>query len=187
MNERSLFYTRLSLERDVVVGDFGGCADVVGGGGGALVVGCAARAVVAAAFAFSAAGEQRDVVDDDFRAVFLFAGGLVVPGAGLNLALDVELGALLHIVADDLGSALEGDEVVPFGAVGPVAGRVFGAVGGGKAEAGNHGPAGRCANFRVFAYVAEKDDFIDALCHGCGAPVSVLRRITGTLRRAIRA
>ncbi len=67
---------------------------------------------------------------------FFLAGFFVVPGPGLDLAFDVELGAFFDVVADDLGGAVEGDEVVPLGLVGPVALGVFGAVGSGESEAG---------------------------------------------------
>ena len=40
---------------------------------------------------------------------------LVIPGTGLDLALDEDLRALLDVVADDFRGALEADEVVPLG------------------------------------------------------------------------
>ncbi len=112
----------VGLEGDVVVGD--ALVGVVGlGGGGALRRSWRWRIGVAAAAFAAAAGlaEQGEFVDEDLGLVFLLAGLLVVPGAGLDLAFDEELCALLDVVADDLGGALEGDEVVPLGLVGPVA------------------------------------------------------------------
>jgi len=55
-------------------------------------------------------------------------GLLVLPAIGGDLALDVELGALLHVVAHDLGGAVEGLQVVPFGVILPVALRILLAV-----------------------------------------------------------
>src|ERR1700722_9079318 len=91
----------------------------------------------ASAFPTRNSAQQGQFIDQDFRAVLLFTGGLVVPGPSLNLALDEELSALLHIVADDLGRALEGDEAVPFGLVFPVAMAVLLPVSGGERKAGN--------------------------------------------------
>ncbi len=91
---------------------------------------------VAAAGGLAAAAarlaEQRQLVDEDLGAVLLLAGLLVVPGAGLDLAFDEDLRAFLDVVAHDLGGALEGDEVVPLGLVGPVAVLALLAVGGGE-------------------------------------------------------
>ena len=157
------------LEGDVVVGDarcrrsragWLGCAGVAGGVG----LGVAA----AAAFARRRlAAEEGEFVDEDLGPVFLLAGLLVVPGAGLDLAFDEELGALLDVVADDLGGALEGDEVVPLGLVLPSClCWSFCAVGGGEGEAGDGHAAGGGTDLGIFAYVAEEKNFIDAFCHG---------------------
>ncbi len=90
---------------------------------------------------------------------------LVVPGAGLDLAFDEELGAFFDVVADDLGGALEADDIVPLGLVGPVALRVLLPVGGGEGEAGDGHAAGGGTNLGVFADVAEEENFVDAFCH----------------------
>src|SRR5580704_6779675 len=98
--------------------------------GGSLVIRRSSAAVVVAALAaLASAGEQNELIHQHFGAVLLLARRLVIPRPGLDFAFDVKLRALLHVIADDLGSALEGDEIVPFRAVGPVAGGVFGAVG----------------------------------------------------------
>jgi hypothetical protein len=60
---------------------------------------------------------------------------------------------------------LEGDDVVPLGAVLPVAVFVFDAVGGGDGEPRDVEAAGSGLHLRVFAEVAEKSDLVDALCH----------------------
>src|SRR5580704_593093 len=104
----------MKLEGDVVVCDAG--VGVVGlSGWGAGVAGGVGLGVAAAA-AFAATGaatEEGEFVDEDLGAVLFLAGFLVVPGAGLDLAFDEELGTLFDVVANDLGGAVEGDEVVP--------------------------------------------------------------------------
>ena len=113
---------------------------------GALIeAGCVAAAALLAvagggtacsAF-FAAAGEQADVADDDFGAVDLFVGLLVVPASCCEASFDVEFVALLYVVADDLGEFAVGGEVVPLGLVLPVALLVLVALAGGEAEVGD--------------------------------------------------
>ena len=161
------------LEGNVVVGD----ADVGVvrwiGGSALIVAGAAGFRVATGRSAFTAgfASEQGEFVAEDLGLVFLFAAGLVVPGAGLNLAFDQELSAFFNVVANDFGSALEADDVVPLGLVGPVSLSIFLPVGGGEREAGDGHAAGGGTNLGVFADVAEKKDFVDAFCH-FDAPVS---------------
>ena len=66
-------------------------------------------AATAAAFAIATAADEDEVVDDDLGAVDLLAAVLIVPGAGGEAAFDVELVALLDVVADDLGGAAISD------------------------------------------------------------------------------
>src|SRR5580704_16990981 len=99
------------LEGDVVVGD--ALVGVVGlTGWRTLVEAGRAGLGVAAAAAFAAAtgcaAEEGQFVDEDLSLVLLLAGLLVVPGAGLDLAFDEELGALLDVVSDDLRGTAEG-------------------------------------------------------------------------------
>src|SRR5580704_5408759 len=145
------------LEGDVVVGDADvGVVGLAAAGWGALVVAGGVGLGVAAAggpFATGLAAEQGELVDQDLSLVFLFAAGLVVPGAGLDLAFDEELRALLDVVADDLGGALKADQIVPFGLIGPVALGVFLAVGGCEREAGDRHAAGGRTDFGIFADV----------------------------------
>jgi hypothetical protein len=156
-----------SLEGDVVVGDAhvgvvglaGGCALVVAGGVGLGV------AASGGAFAAGFTAEQGEFVTKDLGLVLLFTAGLIVPGAGLDLSFDKKLGAFFDVVADDLGGALEADDIVPLGLVGPVALSVLLPVGGGEREAGDGHAAGGGTNLGVFADVAEKEDFVDAFCH----------------------
>src|SRR5271170_5197373 len=127
------------LEGNVVVGDSLISVGILFMGGrtrpakGVRVAARVSPAVaMAAVFPTGTAAQQGQFIDQDFRAVLPFTGGLVVPGPCLDLALDEELSALLHIVADDLGRALEGDKAVPFGLVFPVAMTVLLPVSGGE-------------------------------------------------------
>src|ERR1700761_1079493 len=165
--------TKEPLERDVVVGDAG--VAVVGWGllrvAATLLAAAAAAlaatvAATAAAFTVAASADQDQIVDDDLGAVDLLAAVLVVPGARGEASFDVELVALLHVVADDLRGARVGDDVVPFGAILPLARLVLVAVGGGDREVGDPLAAGEELDLRVLAEIAEQCDLVDALCHG---------------------
>src|SRR6202034_217264 len=115
--------------------------------------------------------EEGEFVAEDLGLILLLAAGLIVPGAGLNLAFDEDLRALFYVVADDLCGALEADDIVPFGLVGPVALGVFLPVGGGEREAGDGHAAGGGTNLGVFADLTQEENFIDAFCHVLNAPV----------------
>jgi hypothetical protein len=155
------------LEGNVIVSD--AYVGVVGlAGWGALVVAGGVGFGVAAAgctFASRFSAEEGELVDEDLGLVLFLAAGLVVPGAGLDLAFDEDLRALFDVVADDLGGALEADDIVPLGLVCPVALGIFLPVGSGQREAGDGHAAGGGTDLGVFADVAEEEDFIDALCH----------------------
>jgi hypothetical protein len=163
---------QIPLERDVVVGN--AYVGIVGGvGRGALIVAGAGGFGVAAgggSFAARFAAKQGEFVAENLGFVFLFTAGLVVPGAGLDLAFDEELRSFFNVVADHLGGALETDYIVPFGFVRPVALSVLLPVGSGEREAGDGHAAGGGTDLGVFADVAEKEDFIDAFCHFFDAP-----------------
>src|SRR4249920_1016433 len=63
------------------------------------VVGCATRTAtvtLASSAAFGSSAKQNQIVGYDFRHVLLLIGLLVVPGARLQPALDVDLAALLR-------------------------------------------------------------------------------------------
>jgi hypothetical protein len=132
-------------------------AGVVQSSGRALVkAGCrtAGGCTAAAARAVFAAGEQRNVEDNYLGLVALLSRLLVVPTAGLELALDVKLGAFLDVIANDFGVALEGDQVVPLGAILPVALLILKAVAGSQPKAGYDGTAWGGTDFGVLAYVS---------------------------------
>src|SRR6476469_3112912 len=75
--------------------------------------------------ALSAPTEQYQIAGNDLSAVFLFSALLVFPARGLQPPLNVNLGSLFHILADDLRQPLPGHNVVPFRAVLPFACFVF--------------------------------------------------------------
>ena len=129
------------------------------GGGGRLSW---AGGPVAAALTAARLAEEREFVDQNLGLVTLCARLLVVPRARLDLALDEELSALLHVVADDLRGTLERDQIVPLGLIDPVALRILRAIRSceGKARDGHAAVGG--ANLRLFADVAEKKNFVNA-------------------------
>src|SRR4029079_1457757 len=79
-----------------------------------------------------------EVLQHDFRAVFVLAV-LALPFAGLQRALDVDLGALLQILLGDLAQVLvEDHDRVPFGCLAALArGLVAPGLGGGDAQVGD--------------------------------------------------
>src|ERR1700722_12917068 len=170
---------RSILERDVVVSD--AYVRVLGlAGWGALVVaGGVGFGVTAAGCTFASrfSAKEGKLVDEDLGLVLLLAAGLVVPRAGLDLAFDQDLRSLFDVVADDLGGALEADDIVPLGLVCPVALGIFLPIGGGQGEAGDGHAAGGGTDLGVFADVAEEENFVDAFCH-----VSVLLLWCGGVR-----
>src|SRR5580658_1620070 len=84
-----------------------------------------AAGVFATTAAFATSAEQNQIVGDDLSPVHLLAGFFVIPGAGAQATLDVALAALFQILANDFSQLLEGHDVVPLGAVLPVAVFVF--------------------------------------------------------------
>ncbi len=80
----------------------------------ATAVSTAAASVSTAASAVAAA-EHLEVVGYDFGAVLLFTRIAVVPGTGLQSALDIDLTPLGEVLPGDLGLASPNDDVVPLG------------------------------------------------------------------------
>src|SRR4249920_62934 len=141
------------------------------------VVGCATRTAtvtLASSAAFGSSAKQNQIVGYDFRHVLLLIGLLVVPGARLQAALDVDLAAFLEILTRNFCKALPEHHVVPFGSVLPRAALVFEAFVGGHGDLRNR-CALRCVlHFGVLAKIADKNDFVNALWHEC----VLLRRVT---------
>src|ERR1700723_3271536 len=127
--------------------------------------GCAGIPTLSAASAFFAPGQQHQFVYNDLSAVALLTGLLVIPAAGLNLSFDIQLGALLDIIANDFCRPREGHQVVPFSAVLPVSLGVFLPVAGCQRQVSHHGAAGRRTNLGILAYIAQKGHFVYASRH----------------------
>src|ERR1700746_3337727 len=103
------------------------------------IVRAAARAAEAFAStsAFTPPAKQHRVVGDDFCHVLLLIRLLVVPRARLESAFDVNLAALLQVLACNLGQALPQHHVVPLGPILPLAALVLVPFVGGDREARN--------------------------------------------------
>src|SRR5690349_9191560 len=123
-----------SLKRYVFVGDGGGVGHIRLGS--ALVEigarsGGAAAASGRRSFARLAPAAQQDQVLGHDLCLIVLLPVLVVPGAGLQPALDVNRAPFLQVLARDLRRALPGHDVVPLGAVLPLAVFIFVALVGG--------------------------------------------------------
>src|SRR5277367_5410539 len=80
---------------------------------------CSARASaeLPTTSAFAAPSQQDQVTAHHFSHIFFLAAGLVVPGAGLQAAFDVNFPTLLQIFSRDFREPLPEHHVVPLGAV----------------------------------------------------------------------
>ena len=89
---------------------------------------------------------------------------LVLPLAGADRAFDVDLAALLQVLAADLGLTGEEADPMPLGGLLLVAVLVFPDVAGGQAQVGHGVAVGQVAQLGIGAEVADEDDFVDG-CH----------------------
>src|SRR6476660_864238 len=87
--------------------------------------------------------------------------------ARLQLALNVNLRAFLAVLLGDLAEILvENHDIVPFGAVAPLAGRLVAPGLGRRQREGDDAVAGiQPAHFRIASEIAEEDDLVDAARH----------------------
>src|SRR5258708_14286476 len=108
--------------------------------------------------AFTSSAEQDQIVYPDLGHVFLLAAGLIVPGVGLQAPFDIDLTALLQILACNFGGARPGGNVVPLSSVLPVAFFVFESVVCGQAELCYGVALGSVINFWILAEATEKND-----------------------------
>src|SRR3972149_6839429 len=91
---------------------------------------------------------------------------LVLPLAGAQAALDVDLRALLQVFARDLGQPAEERDAMPLGGFLLLAGRlVLPRVGGGDADVGDRLAAWQIARLRIPSEIAYDDHLVDR-CHG---------------------
>jgi len=79
-------------------------------------------------------GQEADFGDDDLRAVAALAGLPIIPGTRPQRAFDIEPRSLADVIAQDLGRALESDQVVPLGVLLPIAVDVPVAFAGGERQ-----------------------------------------------------
>src|SRR5882672_5726134 len=90
---------------------------------------------------------------------------LVLPLARAQAALDVDLRALLQVLAGDLGQAAEKGDAVPLGRLLHLAARlVLPAIGRRDADISHRVAAWRVAGLRVGAQIADDDDLVHR-CH----------------------
>src|SRR5581483_9337951 len=85
-------------------------------------------------------------------------------------AFDVDLAALFQILSGDFRQPLPEHDVVPLGAVLPLSAFVFETFVGSDGKLGYRRALRRVFHFRVFAQIANQNDFIDAFsCHEYGS------------------
>src|SRR6185437_1179199 len=115
---------------------------------------------------FAASSEKNQIAGDNFGHIFFLSAGLIVPGAGLQAAFDIDLAALLQIFSGDLRQPLPEHNVVPLGAVLPLAALVLETLVGGNGNFCHSCAAGRVFNFRVLAKIADELNSIKTFaCH----------------------
>jgi len=127
--------------------------------------GCSPRTarVLAATAAFAPSAEQDQIAGHNFGHIFLLSGLLVIPRAGLQAAFDENLAAFLQIFSRDLGEALPEHNVVPLGAVLPLAGFVFEALVGGDRQLGHGRALRRVFDFGILAQIADQLNTVQTL------------------------
>src|SRR5882672_11166141 len=114
-----------------------------------------------AAGAPAAAAQHLHVVRDDFGGVAVVAL-LVLPLAGAQASLDIDLRALAQILARHFAHAAEEGDVVPLGAFLPLPALVLEGVGGRHADIGHRHAARHGASLRVGAQMTDENDLVDA-------------------------
>jgi hypothetical protein len=87
--------------------------------------------------------------------------------ARLELALEIDLGALLEILLGDLAEVLvEDHHAMPFGALAPFAGGLVAPVlRRCQPQVDHRPPVLGVANLRIGAEIADQDHFVDRPCH----------------------
>src|SRR5215831_3360435 len=126
-------------------------------------------------------GELRIEVLQHHLGRVLVLARLILPFARLQLALEIDLRALLQILLSDPAKPLvEDDHAVPFGLLAALAGcLVAPGIRGGHAQIGDR-PAVLCApDLGIFAEIADQDHLVHATGHD--ALLLVARIVRGTL------
>src|SRR5208337_2571158 len=94
------------------------------------------------------------------RHVLLLAGLLVVPGAGLQPAFDVDLAAFFQILPGDFRQSLPEHHIVPLGAVLPLAVFALEALIGRQGDLRDGRALRRELYFGILAEISNQDDFV---------------------------
>src|ERR1017187_5514541 len=145
--------------------------------GEALIDVALTRGAAAALTAF--ATEQDQIGEADIGLVALLAALLVVPAVSSQAALDVHGTSFLEVLAGDLGKARPASDVVPLGALLPVAVLVFVAVVGSQGEVGHGGAAAGMLQLRIPAKVSYQYHAVYALCHDEKCPFVAVHGAAG--------
>ena len=116
------------------------------------------------------AAEQDQIAGADVGLIPLLAALLVVPAMRAQAAFDVYGAAFLEVLAGDLRQARPAGDVVPLGAVLPVAILVFEAVVGCQREVGHGGAAVGVFQLRGPAQMPNQCHAIQAFCHDAKCP-----------------
>src|SRR6185503_4360421 len=122
-----------------------------------------------AAAAPATAAEQGDPVRFNLRRVSLVAV-LVVPLAGLQATLDVDLLALRQVLLQALHLLAPQDDAVPFGFFLALPALVVPHLGCRKVQRRDRSAAWRVAKLRIAPQIAHEDDFVHA-SHRCPSPL----------------
>jgi NAD+ kinase len=106
-------------------------------------------------------------LQNDLGGVFVLAA-LILPFAGLELALDIHLGALLQVAFRNLAQALiENDDAVPLGLLLAFAGvTIAPGFRSRNGQIGNRAAVLCATDFRVGTQISDENDLVDASCHG---------------------
>src|ERR1700722_5535469 len=113
----------------------------------------------------AAPAEHLHLVGDDLGGVAV-AAFLVLPFAGAQPALDIDLRALAQVLGGDLAQAPEQRHVVPLGAFLLLAGLlVLPTLGGCEPHVGHRHARGHGPRLGISAQMTDKDDFVDAARH----------------------
>ena len=128
-----------------------------------------ATAATTAPLALTLPGEHDQLADGDLGGVALGAV-LVVPGAVVDLALDVELVALLAIALADVGELLAvlvvpGDQPVPGGLLLLLAAGILPLPARGEGEGRDATTTRRGSELGLSAEIADQDHLVETLAH----------------------
>src|SRR5579864_7184759 len=170
-------YKNSTLERDIFVSNRTRCCGLRLRNALVEVVAACRRSartagkVSATTSAFAAPAEQDQVAGYDFGHIFLLASLLVVPRAGLQASLDVDLPAFFQILSGDFSQTLPQHDVMPFGAVLPFAGLVLEPLVGGEGDLRYGRALRRVFDFGILAQIADQLNPVQTLYSHIEAPL----------------